>query len=333
MCSMIGGPPSDQPVMRVLMKRLLNKVRYQRHFSLAARYFSLPVESFCQFIANQLRMKVWVNGGAVNYHGIKLIFPPNVGVGFATGIFWNGINGFEPDTWRVIKYFLSRSSLFVDVGSNIGLYSVMARKVYPDLRVLSYEPVPSVFKNNVKFHEVNGCSVENLFNVAIGDIEGEAKLFLPKVQGGIEEETTATLRKDSWQRTKTCETYDVKVITLDHVLQKLSANERILIKIDVEDFEACVLKGAEALLKYARPIIVCEILPRDHGNAETYEIISSNGFVAFAITSTGLFRFGGEDFLAKRSFRDFLIVHDSIAPRVNYLHHSSLVTMVESWTG
>ncbi len=127
------------------MKRFFNKIRYQYHLSLLARHITRPVEQLCRIVADQIRMKVWVNGGTVNYDGMKITFPRNVGVSYASDIFWNDVDGFEPNTWRVIKHFLGQSSLFIDVGSNIGLYSILAKKVNPDLRILAYEPVPQHF--------------------------------------------------------------------------------------------------------------------------------------------------------------------------------------------
>ena len=138
------------------VKRLLNKFRYQYHVSVIARCVSWPVSILCETIANQIKKKVWVNGGNVNYDGIEILFPRDVGVSYCSDIFWNGGHGFEPDTWRIIKYFLSDSTVFIDVGSNIGLYSILARKASPGLRILSYEPVPSIFNKNIALHTNNG---------------------------------------------------------------------------------------------------------------------------------------------------------------------------------
>jgi len=41
-----------------------------------------------------------------------------------------------------------------------------------------------------------------------------------------------------------------------------------VVKIDVEDFEADVLKGMRGIICRDRPFIVCEILPRLHGTSE-----------------------------------------------------------------
>lgn len=309
------------------MKRLLNKLRYQYHISLVARYVSWPINKICETVAKQIKMKVWVNGGNVNYDGMTIFFPRNVGVNYSSSIFWNGVRGFEPDTWWVIKHFLRESTVFIDVGSNVGIYSILARKTSPDLRILSYEPVPSIFKKNIALHHINGCSIENVANIAIGEENGTAEIFLPIVQESIEEQTTATLRVDSWQRTKSCERFQVTVMKLDSLLPEFDSGERVLIKIDVEDFESSVFKGAVGLMRSIKPVFVCEILPREHGNRETYDILERNGYVVFGISCAGLIRFTRDDFIGKRSFTDFLIIPESMSPPVNYLHATSLNTL------
>lgn len=306
------------------MKTYLNKLRYQHHISLMARYALLPIQRLCEALANQIRLKVWINGGKVVYDGISISFPKNVGVSYASDIFWNGLRGFEPETWQVIKHFVGRATVFVDVGANIGLYSILARKSNPSLRVLSYEPVPGIFEKCIALHRHNACPIEDVVQAAVGEDSGTAELFLPVVDESMEEQTTGTLRKDSWQQAKRNERCQVKVVKLDSMLAKCDPKEKILVKIDVEDFEASVFRGATGLMQANRPVFVCEILPRAHGNRETYEVLDEIGYVTFGISSGGLIRFSREDFAQKRSFTDFMIVHRGIAPAGNYLHPASL---------
>ncbi len=257
-------------------------------------------------------MKVWVNGAAPSYDGMQIHFPRDVGVGICSNIYWNGVTGFEPYTWNVVKHFLPRSSIFIDIGANIGLYSVLAKKVIPTLQVQSYEPIPSIYRKCIAFHAENNVSTANVINAAIGDEDGEATIFLPIVKGELEEETTATLRTDSWQHSKAHKTYVVSTRKLDSVLSEKDI--RALIKIDVEDYEANVLKGAAKVLRTLKPIIVCEILPRTHGNRQTFDILQGSDYLLFGISASGLMRFGKEDLLGNRSFTDFLLVPAS-SPR------------------
>ncbi len=301
------------------MKKYLNRLRYNHYFSLLARVLVFPVERICAWSTRQLRMKVWVNGGKVNYDGIALSFPRNVGVHYSSGIFWQGVDGFEPLTWCVIKHYLGTAGVFVDVGANIGMYSVLARKLRPDIRILSFEPVPSIHAKCLAFHKINNCSVEEIFNAAIGDKQGRARMLLPVEAGATEEETTATLRQDSWQNRSSSMEFEVEVTTLDLVFRNFRAGTRVLVKVDVEDFEESVFAGAEAAVAALRPVFVCEILPRPHGNQNTWLMLEKFGYVPFGITKDGLVRFNKQDFFQKRSFTDFLLIHASAVHNCNYV--------------
>ena len=269
-------------------------------------------------------MKVWVNGERVAYDNLSVRFPRDIGVSYCSSIYWNGVNGFEPNTWRMIRYFLTRSNAFIDIGSNIGLYSVLAKTLYPDMNVTSYEPIPTIADKNKVFHKVNNLGTGHIVNAAIGDVDGEVEIYLPAVNESLEEETTATLRKDSWQYSKDHSTFRVSSITLDSALSRFAMSDKVLIKIDVEDFESAVFISGARRLPELRPVIVCEILPRDHGNQEAIHTLHSYGYVAFALANDGLIRFTAQDFIGPRRVRDFLLLHTSVAPSLNYIDYRNL---------
>ena len=85
------------------VKRIGNSLRFDPRVSHLAVTGLRPVQKICQFVEKQIRMKVWLNGGRVRYDGIELRFPQNVGVSYASGIFWNGLAGYEPTTWRALR--------------------------------------------------------------------------------------------------------------------------------------------------------------------------------------------------------------------------------------
>ena len=143
----------------------------------------------------------------------------------------------------------------------------MAKKLRPDLLVDAFEPIPSIHAKNVAFHRANEIVGATVHNVALGNAEGEARLLLPQEPEALEEASAGTLRQDSWQARypHTLET-PVKVTTLDSFLGQREVRTPLVFKIDVEDFEASVLSGARETAARWRPRIICEILPRPHGN-------------------------------------------------------------------
>lgn len=305
-------------------KQMFNSIRNQYLISKALRMALRPVQRLCHAVDRQIKIKVWANGENVTYDNLNIKFPKNIGTSYCSSIYWNDVNGFEPDTWRVIRYFLGRAKTFIDIGSNIGFYSVLAKTLYPSIDIISYEPIPSIFAKNIDFHKANHLDSDHIKNAAIGEVDGKVEIYLPTVSESLEEQTTATLRKDSWQFSKEHTTFKVSSIPLDNVLMKYHPSDKIFIKIDVEDYESGVLKSGSVYLRELKPIIVCEILPRDHGNQETINILDGCDYVAYGIASDGLVKFSAKDFAGPRTIRDFLLLHNSIAPSLNYIDYRRL---------
>lgn len=308
------------------IKRVANHTRYNYYFSLFARSVLRPIQRTCGWIDQQIQMKIWVNGTTVTYDGVILRFPRNVGVNYCSTIWWKGVNGYEPNTWRVLRYFLQRAKHFLDVGSNIGFYSVLAKKVNPQINVDAFEPIPTIYQRNIGFHKANGLDSSRIWNIALGSKDGETEIYVPVDDTAIEETSAATLRQDSWQSRKpSSQRMRVVVAKLDTFLQQRDLALPMIIKIDVEDYEAQVLQGAATTIKTLKPIMICEMLPRAHGNIETYNFLEQCDYSAFGVCKNGLFRMMRSDLGQPRDFTDFLLLPNSaVSPEQNYIAFSQM---------
>ena len=254
--------------------------------------------------------RLLVSGGRIQFLDATLVFPDGLGLIYSTPLFWNGPDAYEADTSHLVASLLGRVDSFIDVGSNIGIYAVYAGVRFPNLSVCAFEPIPEIWRKNVDFHRANNLPADRVFNLACSDSDKTQRIFLPQPDHALEEEQTATLRPDSWQASSSnprC--IDVKCITLDSFFSTRGwPAGACLLKIDVEDFEAAVLRGAQTLVSKCRPWILCEILPRGHHNRDTLALIADLKYVLFAVTPEGLFRMTGADFSRPREFKDFLLL-------------------------
>ena len=151
-----------------------------------------------------------------------------LGMTGATGNVYCGLHEFAE--MSLLLHFLRRGDRFLDVGANIGAYTVLASKVV-GADVTAIEPVPATcarLRRNVCVNEI-GDRVE-LRMAAAGAQPGA-------IEFSIDHDTTNHV---------VCEGYPGKsvkepVVTIDDVLQDHRA---VMWKVDVEGFEREVLMGA-----------------------------------------------------------------------------------------
>lgn len=151
----------------------------------------------------------------------------------ATGNLYCGLHEFTD--MGFLLHFLRKDDLFVDIGANIGSYTVLAGG-HVGAHVLSIEPVPQTFehlKSNIAINQIGDHVV--VYNLALGNEKGQLSF-------------TSTL--DTMNHVATgseTNTIEVPVETLDTILGE--EKEPLLLKIDVEGFETNVLNGALRTLK------------------------------------------------------------------------------------
>jgi FkbM family methyltransferase len=187
----------------------------------------------------------------------------------ATGNIYTGLHEFED--MMFLLHLLRPGELFVDVGANIGSYTILASSV-SGAKVISFEPVPETFlhlKHNVDINDRE--SFVELNNSGVGDKPGKLNFTsgydtmnhvvtdLPVSSAGL---------------------IQVDILTLD---EALSGVLPVLIKIDTEGFELAVLNGAKSTLqKTSLLAIIVEINGscRRYGIKETeiHECILESGF-------------------------------------------------------
>lgn len=265
-----------------------------------------PIERACSAVALRLRSHIRKNGIRFTLpNGEILRIGRDSGIYLSSGLFWGGLDSFEPATSRTLRFFFSRAATFVDVGANYGFYSLLAAHWNPKLQVTAFEPVPPIFErlqHNIRLNQLQ--AKVNAYSLALSDASGVARLYVPPSQS-LDLEATATLAQDSWQQRKNSPAIEVKVLAFDD-FEREHPMRLDLVKIDVEDHEASVLRGMQNVIRRDRPFIVCEILPRDHRNERTLEIIDLLDYTPFWITPMGYIRISRLDF-GRRDCEDFLL--------------------------
>ena len=152
---------------------------------------------------------------------------------------------YELDTARLIHRLLKPNSWFVDVGANLGYFTLLAaRWTGPAGRVDAFEPDPiNRARLEAHLHENNLANV-CIHPIAASSQGGEVELIHPQAAG-----TNHGMASFYKSLTGEGQTFTVRTARLDQTLDGLPD----LIKIDVEGAELAVIQGLEKILTASQP--------------------------------------------------------------------------------
>jgi len=163
---------------------------------------------------------------------------------------------------------LGQEDTIIDIGANVGLFTIRYGKRFPGMRIFSFEPHPVVYQRLLKNLEVNDIANAVAVNAAITSSPGRASLFVGRatVAGSL----IAPARR-------LLPAFYVRAITLDAFCQAHSVASIGLLKIDVEGAEVAVLDSAQEVLKITKCIMVeCHSLTLENS---VRTILAEHGFV------------------------------------------------------
>ncbi|WMI69670.1 FkbM family methyltransferase [Mangrovimonas sp. YM274] len=203
-------------------------------------------------------------------------------------LFWQGYGKFE---YSLIFEKLSKQiSYFLDIGSNIGYYSLIASKANPEIKIYAFEPAKGPkhflsknilinnFENNI---ELVDLAISNTIgNIDFYEVENKKYTYLKQNLAG---EGNAGTKISSRNFVKN----SVKSSTLDEFITSTKVPQIDLIKIDTEGTEIDILNSGLEQIKKFEPIIICETLFNNIED-ELDSFFKGIGYDAYNHTAEGL---------------------------------------------
>ncbi len=152
---------------------------------------------------------------------------------------------YEPHITELFRKLVKRGMTVVDIGANIGWYTLMAAKlVGPTGIIMAYEPEPVNFAILDRSIALNGFSNVKLMRKCVSDADGECILYLSEENPGGH----STIQKVGVQAIK------VESVTLDSALCDIDQID--VMKIDIEGGESSALTGATKTLEKTNHLII-----------------------------------------------------------------------------
>lgn len=188
---------------------------------------------------------------------------------------------FEPEVTERIRDSLLPGDAFIDVGANIGYYTLLASQLVGEGGlVLAFEPAPANLARLAENLVLNGCRNVVLFSEALSDAGAVARLSLPwAINAGV-----CSLGNGPSAHGDECFRHGYTLTAtrrLDDVLTSVPLGGRRVgvVKIDAEGHEPQVLRGMEQWLRTAPGVrLACEVATDSYPAAEVVGFLDGLGF-------------------------------------------------------
>jgi FkbM family methyltransferase len=165
-------------------------------------------------------------------------------------LYWTGLH--ELREFIFLHRILKKEMVAIDVGANLGEYTMFMAKRLTEGRVLSFEPMELIRRQLEENVELNHFDRVAIFDFGLSN--KKQRLQLHEVEDGNEGLGTLFLGDK-----KSKGSIEIALESLDEKWDSFQLQRLDLIKIDVEGSELFVLQGAKKTIAKFRPLILVEI--------------------------------------------------------------------------
>ncbi|MFD5826113.1 FkbM family methyltransferase [Lentzea sp. NPDC060358] len=184
--------------------------------------------------------------------------------------------GYEHREVEVLARATGPGGVFLDVGANIGWFTLMLAVHRPRAQVWAFEPLPGTADRLADNVRRARCANVRVIRAAAGRATGSARFvltgddaFAHRLHGPESAPGRAPVH--------TCE-----VTTVDEQWHRAGAPRVDAMKVDVEGAETDVLAGAEEVLRRDRPLLMVET-PTAESAAAVREAVAPHGYRGLAV--------------------------------------------------
>jgi FkbM family methyltransferase len=173
-----------------------------------------------------------------------------------------------------------RPQTVLDIGANRGMFSKCTHFVFPEASIYAFEPLKDCYDDLCQLKK----TIRNFqcYNAAVAERTGESFIYRSSYEYSSSLLEMAHLHKEAFPYSAGHSLEKVNLRTLDSMLDTESLRRPVLMKIDVQGYEKCVLLGAGKTLEHT-DYVVCEMSLRSlyEGQPlfdEVYRYLTNLGF-------------------------------------------------------
>jgi FkbM family methyltransferase len=159
---------------------------------------------------------------------------------------------YEADHAAMMSALVWEGKTILDVGANIGFYTISLARQFPAATIWAFEPVPATFAYLRENLELNAVTNARIFNIGLSDQEGEQIYYFSPCNSVSA--SAARVAEEADTTAVVCRVRRLDKFVREHRLQI------DFLKCDVEGAEYLVLRGAAETVRRDQPVIVAEML-------------------------------------------------------------------------
>jgi len=160
---------------------------------------------------------------------------------------------YEPHETSLWLNYSKNSSTIIDIGANVGYYSLLAASVNKAARIISFEPISKTYNRFVENIEMNSYKNITAVRNAVSNKSETIRINLGNENNwGMSSINQHDYLSGSYE--------DIESVTLDEYVKNNCINGVDLIKIDIEGAEFYALLGMRNILEEMSPVIFVEVL-------------------------------------------------------------------------
>lgn len=153
---------------------------------------------------------------------------------------------YDYDEMNFVLRYLREEDSFLDIGANIGIYTLLAASKIKSGCIYSFEALPTNYLRLEENINLNNLTQVKPLSIAIADSVGSVT-----ISNNTKSDSKAFITTNTTDTA--AESLQIPSSTLDNLLHTGNLNHLTLAKMDIEGAEILALKGATSLLQQQRP--------------------------------------------------------------------------------